>query len=121
VGEPEYLVNGIPINKDDLQLKDYPTGFPLAHPNQQDLRWEHPERITVKFQEGKDTITFDSNFCSGNLSKVTRGCVKNEYWLWVSHDSAPYLDDGYKTWFYFSVNGVPNGETLTFVFKNLNI
>ena len=38
----------------------------------------------------------------------------------MSHDGAPYQDDGYKTWFYFSVKGVPQGEQLTFTFKNLN-
>jgi hypothetical protein len=81
----------------------------------------HPERITTKFQENKDTcITFSSDFCAGNLSRVTRGCQKNEYWLWVSHDGAPYQEDGYRTWFYFSVKGVPQGEQLTFTFKNLN-
>jgi hypothetical protein len=38
----------------------------------------------------------------------------------VSHDGAPYQEDGYKTWFYFSVKGVTQGEQLTFTFKNLN-
>ncbi|MFN7881182.1 MAG: M14-type cytosolic carboxypeptidase [bacterium] len=52
-------------------------------------------------------MTFDSDFCSGNLSKVVKGNQKNEYLLWVSHDGAPYLENGYKTWFYFSVKGVP--------------
>lgn len=52
---------------------------------------------------------------------MTRGTQRNEYFLWVSHDGAPYLDDGYKTWFYFSVRGVPQGEQLTFTFKNLNV
>jgi cytosolic carboxypeptidase protein 5 len=30
------------------------------------------------------------------------------------------MEDGYKTWFHFSVHGVPQGEQLTFTFKNLN-
>jgi hypothetical protein len=38
----------------------------------------------------------------------------------VSHDGAPYQEDGYRTWFYFSVKGVQPGEQLTFIFKNLN-
>jgi hypothetical protein len=75
--------------------------------------------MTAKFTEGKDTITFDSDFCGGNLSKVVK-VQKNEFNLWVSHDGAPYQEDGYKTWFHFSVKGVPQGEQLTFVFKNLN-
>jgi hypothetical protein len=28
--------------------------------------------------------------------------------------------DYYKTWFYFSVTGIPQGEMVTFTFKNLN-
>ena len=28
--------------------------------------------------------------------------------------------DYYKTWFYFSVTGIPQGELITFTFKNLN-
>ena len=51
---------------------------------------------------------------------MVKGPQKNEYLLWVSHDGAPYQEDGYKTWFYFSVKGVPQGEQLTFTFKNLN-
>jgi hypothetical protein len=67
--------------------------------------------MTQTFQESKDTvITFSSDFCSGNLSKVTKGSQKNEFWMYISHDSAPYQTDGYKTWFYFSVKGVPHGE-----------
>lgn len=39
----------------------------------------------------------------------------------MAADSAPFLEgDFYKTWFYFSVTGVPQGEQLTFTFKNLN-
>lgn len=90
------------------QLSQYPPEFPLAHPNQLNLRYEHPQRMTEKFTEGKQTtITFDSDFCSGNLSRVTRGNQRNEFNLWVSHDGAPYTEDGYRTWFHFSVHGVP--------------
>ena len=88
-----------------------------AHPDQEHLRQVHPQRITSKF----DSITFDSNFCSGNLSNVTRGLTRNEFNLWVSADGAPYTSEvGSKTWFYFSVSGVPYGEQLTFTFKNLS-
>lgn len=39
----------------------------------------------------------------------------------MAADSAPFLEgDFYRTWFYFSVTGVPQGEQLTFTFKNLN-
>lgn len=41
--------------------------------------------------------------------------------MWISQDAAPYFEaDNYKTWFYFSVTGVPQGEVVTFNFKNLN-
>jgi len=35
-----------PVN---YQLDKYPDNFPLAHPNQQQLRFQHPQRITQKF------------------------------------------------------------------------
>jgi hypothetical protein len=39
----------------------------------------------------------------------------------VSPDAAPYIEgDYYRTWFYFSVAGVPQGDQLTFTFRNLN-
>ena len=89
----------------------------LAHPNMEHMRTVHPQRITSKF----DSIIFDSNFCSGNLSLVTRGLNRNEFNLWVSADGAPYTNEcTSKTWFYFSVTGVPYGEQLTFTFKNLS-
>lgn len=40
--------------------------------------------------------------------------------MWISNDAAPYTDHGYKTWFYFSIKGVPQGENITFTFKNAN-
>lgn len=90
-------------------MKETPDHFTKAHPGIADnLRFTHPERITQKFEEGKKTsITFSSDFCSGNLSKVCRGNQRNEYFLWISNDTAPYNDQGYRTWFYFSVKGVP--------------
>jgi len=46
---------------------------------------------------------------------------KNCYDLWVASDAAPHMEGNYyRTWFYFSVTGVPQGEQLTFTFKNLN-
>lgn len=39
----------------------------------------------------------------------------------MSQDAEPYTEKGhYRTWFYFSVQGVPNNTTLTFVMRNMN-
>ena len=40
----------------------------------------------------------------------------------MSEDCQPYNPDtgNYRTWFYFSVTGVPEGESLTFTIKNMN-
>lgn len=67
-------------------------------------------------------IVIRSDFCSGNLSKAYRGNQKNCIDLWVAGDSEPHFKgtDFYRTWFYFSVTGVPQGEQLTFTFKNLH-
>lgn len=65
-------------------------------------------------------MTLSSAFCSGNLSKAVK-TGPFTYDLWISPDAAPYIQgDYYRTWFYFSVSGVPFGETATFNFKNLN-
>jgi hypothetical protein len=63
-----------------------------------------------------------SDFCSGNLAKAQRGKDKNHIDLWVCADSQPYFNhsDFYKTWFYFSVTGVPRGQSITFTFRNLD-
>jgi hypothetical protein len=63
-----------------------------------------------------------SDFCSGNLARACKGFSKNSFDLWVAEDSSPHFveRDFYKTWFYFSVSGVPQGEQLTFNFRNLH-
>lgn len=103
-------------------MKTAPAHFAQCHPNAGDnLRFTHPERATAEFNEGKNTkIVFSSDFDGGNMSRCCKGNQKNEYLLWISNDCAPYRDEGYRTWFYFSVKGVPQGEQLTFTFKNLN-
>ncbi len=45
--------------------------------------------------------------------------------MYISEDSLPYtpLQGGaqnYRTWFYYSVSGVPPGETITFSIRNMN-
>ena len=38
----------------------------------------------------------------------------------MNGDGLPYTNVGhYRTWFYFSVQGVKNGDTLTFVIKGM--
>ena len=64
---------------------------------------------------------FNSDFCSGNLARAQRGYLKNSFDLWVASDASPHMEsEYYRTWFYFSVTGVPAGEMLTFTFKNLS-
>ena len=79
----------------------------------------YPSRTRWEIPDSK--IVFSSQFCSGNLSRAQRGYQKNTFDLWVAHDAAPHMEgDYYKTWFYFSVTGMPQGELITFTFKNLN-
>jgi len=45
--------------------------------------------------------------------------------LYISEDSLPYTQlsggaQNYRTWFYFNVTGVPEGETVTFSIRNMN-
>ena len=55
------------------------------------------------------------------MSKAARGYQKNNYDIWVSCDASPHMDgEYYRTWFYFSVTGIPAGELVTFTFKNLS-
>ena len=56
------------------------------------------------------------------MARAQRGYQKNFFDIWVSGDAMPHMGDDqyYKTWFYFSVTGVPPGELLTFTFKNLS-
>lgn len=74
-------------------------------------RWEIPD----------SNIVFSSEFCSGNLARAQRGYLKNTFDLWVASDASPHMEgEYYRTWFYFSVTGMPQGELVTFVFKNLS-
>jgi Cytosolic carboxypeptidase N-terminal domain len=81
---------------------------------------EYPSRSVNTFPDSK--IIIRSDFCSGNLSKALRGNNKNCFDLWVASDSEPHFKntDFYRTWFYFSITGVPSGEQLTFTFRNLH-
>ena len=56
------------------------------------------------------------------MSKAQRGYQKNSFDIWVAGDASPHMGPGeyYRTWFYFSVTGVPQGELLTFTFRNLS-
>ncbi len=55
------------------------------------------------------------------MAKATRGYQKNNFDIWVACDAAPHMEgEYYRTWFYFSVTGVPMGELCTFTFKNLS-
>jgi len=79
---------------------------------------EQPQQNTFKFDE----ITISSEFCSGNLGR----CVQVEdaenttFNMWMSGDGLPYQSSGhYKSWFYFSVKGLPREGRVTFSVKNM--
>jgi len=83
---------------------------------QETLRQSHPQQNDFEF----DKIRVSSKFDSGNLASCTL-VTKNVFHLTISEDSKPYSTAGhYRTWFYFSVTGVPQGETLTFSMRNMN-
>jgi hypothetical protein len=46
------------------------------------------------------------------------------FYMYISEDSLPYTPlasgSNYRTWFYFSVTGVPRGETVIFSMRNMN-
>lgn len=57
------------------------------------------------------------------MARAQRNYQKNFFDIWVAGDASPHMDSSgeyYRTWFYFSVTGVPQGELLTFTFKNLS-
>ena len=59
-------------------------------------------------------------FDSGNLARAVQ-VTPTTYHLYISEDCLPYATTGYyKTWFYFSVTGVPKSQTLTFSIRNMN-
>lgn len=77
----------------------------------------HPQRNTFIF----DKVTISSDFDSGNLQKCVQ-LSKTSYNIYISEDCVPYSSESgnYRTWFYFSVSGVPEGESLSFTIKNMN-
>lgn len=88
-----------------LLPKGKPDAMALAV-QQNPLASEYPQRTVNYISDSK--IIVRSDFCSGNLAKACRGNQKNSIDLWVEQDAAPYIQgDFYKTWFYFSVTGVP--------------
>ena len=67
-------------------------------------------------------MTFSSQFDSGNL----RNCLvkedtpgKHEFNLFISGDSVPYEKAHYKTWFYFSIKGMPADSVIRFTIRNM--
>ena len=92
---------------------------PFQSPYSKQLLETYPQRTRWEIPDSK--IVFSSQFCSGNMSRAARGFQKNCFDIWVACDAAPHMEgEYYKTWFYFSVTGVPQGEMLTFTFKNLS-
>jgi hypothetical protein len=70
------------------------------------------------------SIKLSSQFDSGNLARCTLQS-KNLFHLYISEDSLPYTPltggaQNYRTWFHFSVTGVPRGDTVIFSIRNMN-
>jgi hypothetical protein len=54
------------------------------------------------------------------MSKCTVGNKGSLFNIWISGDSLPFVKEGhYRTWFYFSVTGVKQGESVTFSIRNM--
>ncbi len=79
---------------------------------------KHPERNTFHFEDSP--VVVSSDFCSGNLARCNK-VGKSLLQCYISEDSKPYSTEGhYRTWFYFSVTNVPQGDTITFSMRNMN-
>ena len=93
------------------------------HPQQTTFQFVHPGTTTSEETGETDTgdsITVSSEFDSGNMSHC-KEIAPYSFEVQMSEDSKPYSAKGhYRTWFYFSVTGVPNGKTLRFCIKNMN-
>jgi hypothetical protein len=83
---------------------------------------KHPQQNTFVFPSSG--IKISSQFDSGNLARCMQQS-KNLFHMYISEDSLPYTPlpagcQNYRTWFYFSVTGVPKGETVIFSMRNMN-
>ena len=77
-----------------------------------------PQQNTWTFNNG---IVISSAFDSGNLGRCTVDNSEiSSFTMYMSGDSLPYTQVGHIwTWFYYSVKGVKNGETLTFNIRGM--
>ena len=109
--------------QDSIKLSAEKSGRPAAIPASTCLddiaiNPRHPQQNTFHMNRG---ITISSEFDSGNLSR----CVQSDsdykhFTCYMSGDGLPYTNVGhYRTWFYFNVKGVQNGDTCTFAIKGM--
>ena len=64
----------------------------------------------------KEALVFDSKFESGNLDMVMKPALRsNYYYLYMRPDAN---SNGHLHWFYFSISGCPNGQTITLNLSN---
>ena len=91
--------------------------FPQMDPLVEKYKDIHPQRNTFVF----DKVSISSDFDSGNMSRCVQ-LSKSNFNIYMSEDCQPYNSESgnYRTWFYFSVTGVQEGESLTFTIKNMN-
>ncbi|KAM3136319.1 Cytosolic carboxypeptidase-like protein 5 [Paramecium bursaria] len=73
-----------------------------------------PSQIIEQF----GSIKFSSCFDSGNLGSVRKEST-NKFLLTIQCDSSNNKQTNYRTWFYFSVEGVDDDTILTFVILNM--
>ncbi|EAS00690.3 zinc carboxypeptidase family protein (macronuclear) [Tetrahymena thermophila SB210] len=79
----------------------------------------HYQRTSEQF----GTIIFNSDFDSGNMLKVERNYESpgNQFNVWISPDAyMTQKEMKYRTWFYFSVTGVPQNNLVYITIKNTN-
>ena len=80
---------------------------------------EQPQQGQWNFENG---MVVSSQFCSGNLGRCALKTDTEEvgFDLFMSGDGLPYTATGhYKSWFYFSITGVPKDSVVTFSVKNM--
>ena len=99
---------------------DKPSKIQRLPPAELGILTEQPQQSTTKFPSG---VTISSEFDSGNLANCSQAEGKDKLInCWMSGDGLPYTNVGhYKSWFYFSINGIQNGDTYTFCMRNMGL
>ena len=65
--------------------------IPFRLPYNRSLLDSYPQRSIWEIPDS--SIVFSSNFCSGNMTRASKGILKNSFDIWVAGDAAPHLPD----------------------------